>query len=149
MSSPPTSPTFMPATPGSREPTEDVHAKLRALHCDELVQISPPTVLGTFYSWVKSYVRFLWMIWGHVITLGRKCAPLADRGETHLGGGGSRRVHRFVRVDARVCDHEYGAARADAVVLHGILVAWYSAFGVPGICIRCVSIRPLFPTPLV
>ncbi|KAL5636128.1 hypothetical protein ACGC1H_004819 [Rhizoctonia solani] len=61
----PTSPTF--AIP---ESTEAVHEKLRSLHVDELVQISPPTVLGTFYNWIKCYVRFLWMIWGHVITLG-------------------------------------------------------------------------------
>ncbi|QRW14667.1 Lipase (class 3) [Ceratobasidium sp. AG-Ba] len=50
--------------------TEDVHAQLRALHCDELVSISPPTVLGTFYSWVTGYLKFWWMIWGHVIALG-------------------------------------------------------------------------------
>ncbi|KEP50786.1 lipase [Rhizoctonia solani 123E] len=61
----PTSPTF--AIP---ESTEAVHEKLRSLHVDELVQISPPTVLGTFYNWIKSYIKFLWMIWGHVITLG-------------------------------------------------------------------------------
>ncbi|CAE6433819.1 unnamed protein product [Rhizoctonia solani] len=61
----PTSPTLQ-----STESTEEVHEKLRSLHCDELVQISPPTVLGTFYSWIKSYIKFLWMIWGHVITLG-------------------------------------------------------------------------------
>ncbi|KAF8610123.1 alpha/beta-hydrolase [Ceratobasidium sp. AG-I] len=55
---------------GAPETTEEVHAKLRALHSDELVQLSPPTVLGTFYSWIKSYVKFLWTIWGQVITLG-------------------------------------------------------------------------------
>ncbi|KAJ1310414.1 hypothetical protein OPQ81_007149 [Rhizoctonia solani] len=65
----PTSPTF--AVP---ETTEQVHEKLRSLHVDELVQISPPTVLGTFYSWIKSYIKFLWMIWGHVITLGYECS---------------------------------------------------------------------------
>ncbi|CUA72251.1 Cullin-7 [Rhizoctonia solani] len=65
----PTSPTF--AIP---ESTEAVHEKLRSLHVDELVQISPPTVLGTFYSWIKCYIKFLWMIWGHVITLGYECA---------------------------------------------------------------------------
>ncbi|CAE6418675.1 unnamed protein product [Rhizoctonia solani] len=64
----PTSPTLQ-----LPESTEEVHEKLRSLHCDELVQISPPTILGTFYSWVKGYVRFLWMIWGHVITLGYEC----------------------------------------------------------------------------
>ncbi|KAG8685824.1 hypothetical protein FRC08_012895, partial [Ceratobasidium sp. 394] len=62
----PTSPT----TPSGATTTEEVHAQLRALHSDELVTICPPTVLGTFYSWVKGYVRFQWMIWGHVLTLG-------------------------------------------------------------------------------
>ncbi|KAG8748706.1 hypothetical protein FRC10_000097 [Ceratobasidium sp. 414] len=62
----PTSPT----SPNGATTTEDVHAELRALHSDELVTICPPTVLGTFYSWVKSYIKFQWMIWGHVLTLG-------------------------------------------------------------------------------
>ncbi|KAF8682425.1 Alpha beta-hydrolase [Rhizoctonia solani] len=65
MQTTPTSPTFL-----LPESTEDVHEKLRSLHCDELVQISPPTILGTFYSWVKGYVKFLWMIWGQVFKLG-------------------------------------------------------------------------------
>ncbi|KDN49355.1 hypothetical protein RSAG8_02057, partial [Rhizoctonia solani AG-8 WAC10335] len=65
----PSSPTFF-----IPESTEEVHEKLRSLHVDELVQISPPTVLGTFYSWAKCYVKFLWMIWGHVVTLGHECS---------------------------------------------------------------------------
>ncbi|KAG8726830.1 hypothetical protein FRC12_023048 [Ceratobasidium sp. 428] len=67
----PRSPTSSVLSMEGASTTEEVHAQLRALHCDELVTISPPTIPGTFYNWCRGYIKFLWMIWGHVITLGR------------------------------------------------------------------------------